>query len=96
MIGSWFQGLDNGIDFNISTFDRYPNFAELLMTLPDERPEEFEEYHERPFLTRGDAEWMFRRAVAREPLELIAYVVMNDRPYTESSHCRLHNGQCFQ
>ena len=77
------SGLDNGIDFNISTFDRYPNFAELLMTLPDERPEEYEEYHERPFLTRGDAEWMFRRAVAREPLELIAYVVMNDRPYTE-------------
>ena len=26
---------------------------------------------------------MFRQAVAREPLELIAYVVMNDRPYTE-------------
>lgn len=77
------SGLDNGIDFNISTFDRYPNFAELLATLPDERPEEYEEYHERPFLTRGDAEWMFRRAVAREPLELIAHVVMNDRPYTE-------------
>ena len=77
------SGLDNGIDFNISTFDRYPKFAELLATLPDERPAEFEEYHERPFFTRGDAEWMFRQAVAREPLELIAYVVMNDRPYTE-------------
>lgn len=77
------SGLDNGIDFNISTFDRYPNFAELLMTLPSEKPDEYEEYHERPFLTRGDGEWMFRRAVAREPLELIAHVVMNDRPYTE-------------
>ena len=77
------SGLDNGIDFNISTFDRYPVFAELLMALPDERPEEYEEYHERPFFTRGDAEWMFRRAVAREPLELIAHVVMNNRPYTE-------------
>lgn len=77
------SGLENGIDFNISTFDRYPSLAELLMKLPDERPEEYEDYHERPFLTRGDAEWMFRRAVAREPLELIAHVVMNDRPYTE-------------
>ena len=56
------SGLDNGIDFNISTFDRYPKFAELLATLPDERPAEFEEYHERPFFTRGDAEWMFRQA----------------------------------
>ena len=77
------SGLNNGIDFSISTFDRYPKLAELLMTLPDEPPDGFEDYHERPFFTRGDAEWMFRRAVAREPLELIAYVVMNDRPYTE-------------
>ena len=77
------SGLANGIDFNISTFDRYPMFAELMKDLPDERPEEFEEYHERPFFTRGDAEWMFRQAVGREPLELIAHVVMNDKPYSE-------------
>ena len=77
------SGLENGIDFNISTFDRYPKLAELLMELPDDRPEELQDYHERPYFTRGDAEWMFRRAVAREPLELIAHVVMSDRPYTE-------------
>lgn len=77
------SGLSNGIDFDISTFDRYPMFAELMKDLPDERPEEFEEYHERPFFTRGDAEQMFRQAVGREPLELIAYVVMNDKPYSE-------------
>lgn len=77
------SGLENGIDFNISAFDRYPMLAELMRDLPNERPEEFEEYHERPYFTRGDAEWMFRQAVGREPLELIAHVVMNDRPYSE-------------
>lgn len=77
------SGLANGIDFNISTYDRYPRLAELMRDLPDERPEEFEEYHERPYFTRGDAEWMFRQAVGREPLELIAHVVMNDLPYSE-------------
>ena len=57
------SGLENGIDFNISTGDRYPKLSELLASLPDERPEEFEDYHDQPFLTRGDADWMFRRAV---------------------------------
>ena len=77
------SGLANGIDFNISTGDRYPKLSELLATLSDERPEEFEDYHDQPFLTRGDADWMFRRAVGLEPLELIAHIVMNERPYTE-------------
>ena len=77
------SGLENGIDFNISTRDRYPEISELLASLPDERPEEFEEYHDKPFLTSGDAEWMFRRAVGLEPLELIAHIVMTDKPYTE-------------
>ena len=43
------SGLENGIDFNISTRDRYPEISELLASLPDERPEEFEEYHDQPF-----------------------------------------------
>jgi len=77
------SGLENGIDFNISTGDRYPKLSELLASLPDERPEEFEDYHDQPFLTRGDADWMFRRAVGLEPLELIAHIVMTDKPYTE-------------
>jgi hypothetical protein len=77
------SGLANGIDFNISTYDRYPMLAELMRGLPDERPEEFEDYHDRPYLARGDAQWMFTQAVGREPLELIAHVVMTDRPYTE-------------
>ncbi len=77
------SGLENGIDFNIQTFDRYPKLAEVLAELPDDRPEEFEDYHERPFFSRGDAEWMFRGAVAREPLELVAHIVMNGLPYTE-------------
>jgi hypothetical protein len=77
------SGLENGIDFNIQTFDRYPKLAEVVAELPDDRPEEYEDYHERPFFSRGDAEWMFRGAVAREPLELIAHIVMNDLPYTE-------------
>ena len=77
------SGLANGIDFNISTYDRYPMLAELMRGLPDERPEEHEDYHERPYFTRGDAQWMFTQAVGREPLELIAHVVMTDRPYTE-------------
>jgi hypothetical protein len=77
------SGLANGIDFNISTYDRYPKLAELMRDLPDERPEEHEDYHDRPYLTRGDAQWMFTQAVGREPLELIAHIVMTDRPYTE-------------
>jgi len=77
------SGLANGIDFNISTYDRYPMLAELMRDLPDERPEGFEDYHDRPYFTRGDAQWMFTQAVGREPLELIAHVVMNDKPYSE-------------
>ena len=68
------SGLANGLDFNISTGDRYPKLSELLATLPDERPEEFEDYHDQPFLTRGDADWMFRRAVDPDRLQVIGLV----------------------
>jgi hypothetical protein len=34
-------------------------------------------------LSRWDADWSFRWAITREPLELIAHVIMNDLPYTE-------------
>ena len=53
------------------------------MTLPEERPDEYEDYHDKPFLTRWDADWAFRWAITREPLELIAHVVMNDLSYRQ-------------
>ena len=77
------EGLLNGLNFEISTRDRYPALSELLSKLPDRRPEEYEDYHDKPFLTDGDADWNFRWAITREPLELIAYVVMNDLPYRQ-------------
>ncbi|MDA7596104.1 hypothetical protein N8723_05000, partial [Luminiphilus sp.] len=77
------DGLLNGLDFSIDSRGRYPALAELMMTLPEERPEEYEDYHDKPFLTRWDTEMAFRWAVTREPLELIAYVVMNDLSYQQ-------------
>jgi hypothetical protein len=74
------QGLLNGLDFNINVRDRYPDLAEMALSLPDERPEG---YHEKPFLTSGDADREVTRAVSREPLELIAHIIMNDLPYSE-------------
>jgi hypothetical protein len=77
------DGLLNGLNFDIDTRGRYPALAELLVSLPEERPEEYEDYHDKPFLTRWDAEWAFRWAITREPLELIAHVVMNDLSYRQ-------------
>ena len=77
------DGLLNGLNFDIDTRGRYPALAELLVRLPEERPEEHEDYHDKPFLTRWDAEWAFRWAITREPLELIAHVVMNDLSYQQ-------------
>ena len=77
------DGLLNGLNFDIDTRGRYPALAELLVSLPEERPEEYEDYHSKPFLTRWDAEWAFRWAITREPLELIAHVVMNDLSYRQ-------------
>ena len=60
------DGLLNGINFDISTFDRYPELTEFLLTLPEDKPPEFEEYHDKPFLSRWDADWSFRWAITRE------------------------------
>ena len=78
------DGLKNGIDFQFDTW-RFPVFREFELSLPSERPEKFdtEAYWDRPFLTQGEANQEFRNALIREPLELIAYIVENDRPYTE-------------
>ena len=77
------EGLVNGLNFDISTRDRYPALGELLNKLPENRPEEYEDYHDKPFLTHWDADWNFRWAITREPLELIAHVIMNDLPYRQ-------------
>ena len=77
------EGLLNGINFDISTRDRYPTLSKLMSELPEDRPEKFEDYHDKPFLTRWDADWSFRWAITREPLELIAHIVTNDMPYQQ-------------
>jgi hypothetical protein len=77
------QGLLNGLDFNIDVTGRYPELSALVSTLPDERPEEYQDYHKKPYLTRGDAFTEVRWAISQEPLELIAHVIMNDLPYGE-------------
>ena len=77
------QGLLNGLDFNIEVNGRYPELGILASTLPDQRPEEYRDFHEKPYLTRGDASWEVRWAIGQEPLELIAHVIMNDLPYGE-------------
>jgi hypothetical protein len=77
------QGLLNGVNFNIDERSRYPSFAEMALSLPEDRPEEYQGFHEKPFLTSGQAGWELLWAVSREPLELIAHVIMNDLPYSE-------------
>ena len=77
------DGLLNGMNFGVDSRGRYPALAELMKTLPEERPEEYEDYHDKPFLTENDADWAFRWAITREPLELIAHVVMNDLSYQQ-------------
>ena len=77
------EGLLNGIDFNITTRDRFPAFSDFLRTLPKEKPEEFQDYHDFPFLSKNDADWDFRWAITREPLELIAHVITTDKPYKQ-------------
>ena len=77
------QGLLNGLDFNIQVRDRYPDLAEMALSLPEERPEEYQGFHEKPFLTSGNVHREVTRAVSREPLELIAHIIMNDLPYSE-------------
>ena len=77
------NGLLNGLNFDIRTAERYPALADLLVTLPEERPDEYDDYHDKPFLTRWDADWAFRWAITREPLELIAHVIMNDLSYRQ-------------
>ena len=75
------RGLTSGIDFQFDFWGRFPAFAEFAQQLPNERPEEFdtEEYWNRLFLTRNQADNAFRVSVVQEPLELIAHIVESDK-----------------
>ena len=75
------DGLNNGIDFQFGFWDRFPGFSSYASKLPEEFPEEFQDYHDKPFLSQNDAEWEFRWAVVREPLELIADVIETGQSY---------------
>ena len=78
------SGLMNGLDFGFDR-GRYPAFINLRNSLPEEPPEEFntEEYWNRPFLTPFEVNWLMDWSLAREPLELIAHVIMTDKPYRQ-------------
>ncbi len=77
------QGLLNGLNFDIQARGRYPALAELGLKLPEERPEEYENLYEKPFLTSGELDREVTWAITREPLELIAHIITNDLPYSE-------------
>ena len=76
------NGLGNGLNFKDGATDRYPALAELMATLPTKVPEEFKA-SSRPFFARYAVQQGFRDAIMREPLELIAHVVMNDLSYQQ-------------
>ena len=75
------QGLLNGLDFNIDVNGRYPELTGLASKLPEERPEEYQDFHQKPYLRRGDVQQEVKWAISQEPLELIAHVIMNDLHY---------------
>ncbi|MBT3409445.1 MAG: hypothetical protein HN430_01960, partial [Halieaceae bacterium] len=79
------DGLNNGIDWQFNFRSRFPVFYAFELSLPERMPEEFdtEEYWGRPFLSRNDANNEIRIATIREPVELIAHIVENDRSYKE-------------
>lgn len=77
------SGLNAGIDWQFDFWGRFPEMYQYTRSLPSERPPQYQDYHQKPFLTSGEAEREFRFAVSQEPLELIAYVIENGRPYTE-------------
>ena len=54
-------------------------------SLPEQRPEELstEDYWHLPFLTQGDASANMDWSLVQEPLELIAHVIMTDKPYRQ-------------
>jgi hypothetical protein len=75
-------GVLNGVDFPYEYTARYPAWSEARAALGTSYPDGYDT-SERAFLHRNAASIEFAWAVAQEPLELIAYIVMNDKPYTE-------------
>ena len=78
------SGLINGLDFNFQR-ERYPTFVNFRGSLPEQRPEELstKDYWHLPFLTQGDASANMDWSLVQEPLELIAHVIMTDKPYRQ-------------
>ena len=78
------SGFMNGMGIN-SNRGHYPAFIEFRSRLPENLPDEFsrEEYWEKPFLGRVEAEVDMDRAIVQEPLQLIAHVIMTDKPYRQ-------------
>jgi len=73
----------NGTGIN-SNRGHYPAFIELRSRLPEIIPDELiEEYRDKPFLSRGEADGVMDRAIVQEPLQLIAHVIMTDKPYRQ-------------
>ena len=76
------DGLVNGSDFSISTEDRFPALTEFQQTLPSDYPDDSDrDVIDKPFFTRNEADWEFRWAIHREPLELIAHVIETNQSY---------------
>jgi hypothetical protein len=79
------DGLNNGIDWQFDFRWRFPAYYAFERNLPESMPEELdtEEYWGKPFLSQNDANIELRIATIREPVELIAHIVENDRSYKE-------------
>ena len=75
------DGLVNGSDFSINTEDRFPALNEFQQTLPRPIPMTQRDGIDKPFFTRNEADWEFRWAIHREPLELIAHVIETNQSY---------------
>ena len=78
------NGLINGLNFDFDEA-RFPAYVNLRDELPERRPAELdtEEYWDWPYLDQGALREEFRNAIIRAPVELIAYIVENNRSYKE-------------
>ena len=75
------DGLNAGVEFDLDALGRFPAYAAYVAGLPVQGPADFAENEDRPFLTQGLALTELKKIMAREPLELIAQVVMSGQSY---------------
>ena len=76
------QGITRGVDVDHDFTARYPAWSEARDKLGTERPSDFDT-DEKQFLHRNAGSIEFAWAMSQEPLELIAHIVMSDKPYSE-------------